>query len=157
MAPAFRASAGFRATTRFPTIGAGSSPNRSSRSSVARPTSQRSSVGGIGGRTGLDGGGLDRKKGVARCTGGEDPISAGLSSENAGVGAMESGDRPSSSWLGDNGRPGSAYDELLVERGCRLKADSRLSLLAEAKHFPGPPPRRGPSGTGVGARGISCK
>ncbi|KND93986.1 hypothetical protein TOPH_01611 [Tolypocladium ophioglossoides CBS 100239] len=56
----------------------GSSPKRSSISSLAK---LESSACGIGGKTGLEGGGLDRIKGVVRCTGGDEPMSAKVPSE----------------------------------------------------------------------------
>lgn len=51
---------------------------------------------GIGGKTGLEGGGLDRMKDAVRGIGGEDRMSCGLSSEKAGVSTGDSGERPSS-------------------------------------------------------------
>ena len=51
---------------------------------------------GIGGKTGLEGGGLDRMKDAVGGSGGEERISCGLSSEKVGVSTGDSGERPSS-------------------------------------------------------------
>lgn len=90
-------------------------------------------------------------KDLARGTGGEDPISVGLSSEYAGVCAADSGERPSS-WLGERGLSLRCWGDGSLAESSRLPADSPPSPLTFC-----PRPGKGPMGTGVGALGTSWR
>jgi hypothetical protein len=65
-----------------------------------KPESTCDAGGGIGGKTGLDGGGVDVSLINVRDTGGEDPISGPLSSEKAAGVMATDGDLASSSLFG---------------------------------------------------------